>query len=513
MAPRGLVQAAEPGPGRDGPPAQNRPAQSGTAARVTLRAATAQWVRGAWPWLVLWPWALAWVAFQVGMAGQSWHFFAQGGRLLFANAPGAGLQLYATHPDLQIGPLALGVSGMLRAIGPGNGESTAIAAMSLTGPLVLAAVWRLVPAAERRSRSRLLLAGLLFLPVWTELTTHFAHIDDLMALGFSVAALHAVTRRHPAWAGLALAAAADSKPWAAAFVVLLLALPRRQWLTALAAFTGGIAVVWLPFLLADPRTVAAVTRFTIPNDRSSALRVLGVMDPRTPWWDRSAQLLLGLAGGAVAVRRGRWPAVLLVAVAARILLDPGVYAYYTAGALLGTIVVDLVVTRWRVPWATVTAALLLYAARFTHALIPFSLHQLGILRLIFAVGLPVMVLGIPGWWVARRPGRHARGQAAAGVPGVAGGADHRPTGGPHTAHPSGPFPAHPSGPFPVRQPGAYPAHPSGPFPVRQPGAYPAHPSGPFPVRQPGAYPSRRSPARPAPRPSPAPPRGPGARWR
>ena len=319
--------------------------------------------------------------------------------------------------------------------------------MSLTGPLVLAAVWRLLPPAERRRRSRLLFAGLVFLPVWTELTTHFAHLDDLMALGFSVAALHAVARRHPVWAGLALAAAADSKPWAAAFMVLLLALPRRQWLTALAAFTGGIAVVWLPFMLADPRTVSAVTRFTIPNDRSSALRVLGIMDPRTPWWDRSAQLLLGLAAGAVAVRRGRWPAVLLVGVAARILLDPGVYAYYTAGALLGTIVVDLVVTRWRLPWATVTAALLLYAARFTHALIPFSLQQLGELRLVFAIGVPVMVLGIPGWWVARRPGRHARGQAAAGV---AGGADQEPPGGPRPAHPSGPFPAHPSGPFPPR---------------------------------------------------------------
>jgi hypothetical protein len=367
--------------------------------------------RVAWPWWVLWPWALAWVAFQVGMAGQSWHFFAQGGRLLFANAPGAGLRLYAAHPGLQIGPLALGVSSVFRALGPGNGETTAIAAMSLTGPLMLAAVWRLVPAREPRRPSRLLFAGLLFLPVWAELTTHFAHLDDLLALAFSVAALHAVHRRHPVWAGLALAAAVDAKPWAVAFVVLLLALPRRQWLAALAAFTGGMAVVWLPFLLADPRTLAVV-HFTIPNDPSSALRVLGVMAPRTPWWDRSAQLLLGVAGGAVAIWRGRWPAVLLVALAARIMLDPAVYAYYTSGALLATIVVDLVVTRWRLPWATATAAVLLYAARFTHALIPFTLHQLGVLRLVFAIGLPVVVLGIPGWWMGRRPGRHARDRPA-----------------------------------------------------------------------------------------------------
>jgi hypothetical protein len=261
---------------------------------------------------------------------------------------------------------------------------------------------------------------------------------------------------------------------------------RRQWLGALAAFAGGIVVVWLPFLLADPRTVAAVTRFTIPNDRSSALRVLGVMDPRTPWWDRSAQLILGMAAGAVAVRRGRWPAVLLVAVAARILLDPGVYAYYTSGALLGTVVVDLAVTRWRLPWATATAALLLYAARFTHALIPFSLQELGVLRLVFAVGLPVMVLGIPGWWVARRPGRHARDRFTSGP---AAETDPAPT--------VGAAPGHPPRPLPVRHGGAYPAHPSGPFPVRQPTAYPGHPSGPLPVRQPSAYPARRATGHPA----------------
>jgi len=355
---------------------------------------------------------MAWAALQAQQAGVSWHFFAQGGQLLLATGPGTGLQLYAAHPVLQIGPLALVVSAVLGLLGPAQGEITAVLLMSVTGPLVLAAVWRLLPAVDRRRPIRLLLAGLLFLPVWAELTTHYVHLDDLLALVLTVAALHAVARRHPVWAGLALSAAVDAKPWAAAFVVVLFALPRRQWLTALAAFTGGVAVAWLPFLLADPRTLA-VARFTIPNDGSSALRALGVMTARTPWWDRSAQLVLGMAAGCLAVRRGRWPAVVLVAVAGRILLDPGVYAYYTSGALLGTILVDLVVARWRLPWATAAGAALLYAARFTHALVPFDLHQLGVLRLVFAVGVPLLALGVPGWWLARRPGRHARQSAPA----------------------------------------------------------------------------------------------------
>jgi hypothetical protein len=163
-----------------------------------------------------------------------------------------------------------------------------------------------------------------------------------------------------------------------------------------------------------------------------------------------------------------------------------VYAYYTSGALLGTVVVDLVVARWRLPWATATAAVLLYAARFTHALIPFSLHQLGILRLVFAIGVPVMVLGIPGWWVARRPGRHARGKVADGQTAAA---DHPPL--------AGTAPVHPSGPLPVRQASTYPGHPSGPLLVRETSTYPGHPSGPLPVRQPGAYPARRAADHPA----------------
>ena len=342
------------------------------------------------------------------MSGQSWHFFAQGGQLLFAAGPGTGLQLYAAHPDLQIGPLALAVSGVLRLIGPGQGELAAVLLMSATGPVVLWAVWRLLPLAERGRQIRLFLAGLFFLPVWTELTTHFAHLDDLLALCFSVAALHAVARRNPLWAGLALAAATDAKPWAAAFVALIFALPRRQWLAALGTFAGGVAVAWLPFLAADPRTLSSVAQFTIPNNPSSALRVLGVMSPRTPGGTGPPSSPSALAAGCVAVRRGRWQAVVLVAVAARIMLDPGVYAYYTAGAVLGTIVVDLVLTKWRFPWVTAVTAFLLYLARMTHKLVPFDLHQLGVLRLLFAIGVPVLVLGMPGWWIARRRGRHAR---------------------------------------------------------------------------------------------------------
>jgi hypothetical protein len=335
-----------------------------------------------WHWWVLAAWSALWAGLRARGAGQSWHFFAQGGLLLSSGGPGGGLHLYAAHPALQIGPLALTVSAVLGVLGPGTGRVIAIVAMSATGLPLLAAVWRLRPAPGRGRPGRLLAAGLVFLPVWAELTTRFGHLDDVLALSLSVAAAHAVSRRHPVWAGVALAAAADAKPWAAAFAALLLALPRRDRWPALAALVAGVAVAWLPFLAADPHTLAAA-RFMIPNDHSSALRAIGVNSAGTPWWDRPAQLGLGLAAGWAAVRRGRWPAVILLAVAARIMLDPGVYAYYTSGALLGTVMVDLLVT--------------------------FTLHDLGLLRALFGIGLPALVLCLPERWMSPRRGRHAAG--------------------------------------------------------------------------------------------------------
>ena len=404
--------------------------------------------RRLWPWFVLWPWSAACAAWHLPGAGQSWHFMATGGRLLLSGQPGGGLHLYAAHPQLQIGPLTLAVSGTLGLLFPGHSRLATIAAMSLTGPPLLAAIWRLVPAARQR-RGRLFLAGLFFLPVWTEVTTHFAHLDDLLALSFSVAAMHAVTRRYPVLAGLALAAAADAKPWAAAFAPMLLTLPRRQWWGALGSFTAAVAALWLPFLLADPHTLSAA-RFTIPNDPSSALRVLGVNTPRTPWWDRPAQLVLGAAGGCVAVWRHRWQGVILVALSARILLDPGVYPYYTSGALLGTVIVDLVVTSWRIPWTTAAGVVLLYTVRFTREGYAFTLPELGMLRAGFALGIPALALGMPGWLMARAAGRHARMRVPAPARGAAAGRARQD--GCHGAQgPAGGAARHP----PARRPGRH----------------------------------------------------------
>ncbi|MDX6466427.1 MAG: hypothetical protein QOI27_1467 [Gaiellaceae bacterium] len=313
--------------------------------------------------------------------GISWRFFDLGARLLFSNSAGGGLHLYASHPMLQIGPLSFLVAAPLRLADPWHGRITAIVLMTALGPVLLWLIGTLrVVGAHAISRQRLALAGVVFLPIWTEVAAHFAHLDDVLALTFAVLALHAVNRNHAVLAGLLLGCAADSKPWAAAFIPLVFVLEPRLRRRAAAAWALTIAGAWLPFLLADPRSLR-VASFTIPNAGSSALRALGVYDARTPSWDRPMQLVLGCALAWVLVRTGRWPAALFAVITVRLLFDPGTYAYYTSGLVLAAILVDLLLTTRRIPLYALSAAVVVYAARAT----PLDVHALGLLRATYCV--------------------------------------------------------------------------------------------------------------------------------
>ncbi len=308
-------------------------------------------------WIVLSAWTGLWMVLHLTVAGYSWHYFAQGADLLTSAAPdGGGLHIYATHPELQIGPLALLTAVPLRYLDPWDGRFAAVLLLSAAGPVLLGG---LVRARERSGRLRdslLLVTGLLVLPVWTEVAAHFAHLDDALALAFIVAATGALRRGSAATTGVFVALATDSKPWALGCCVLLLALPAGRRVRAAIAFMIGVAVAWVPFLLADPRTLK-LGHFVIPNVASSALNALGVHDPSTPAWDRGAQLVLGVVVAVVAVRRGRWSAVLLAVVCARLLLDPQIYKYYTSGLIIAAALVDLYARRRGFPMWTGAAAL------------------------------------------------------------------------------------------------------------------------------------------------------------
>jgi len=370
--------------------------------------------------IVLGCWALACFARFAPHGGLAWHFFTTGSTLLFGGAgagalPG-GLHLYANYPQLQIGPLAFLAAVGLRLFGPHQGVFVAEAAVMAMGLYLLHELTRIAvivrpDLATRQAalRGTILVGGAVFLASWAELAATFAHLDDAIALLLAVLAVRAAIAERPVLTGLCIGLATDSKPWALAFLPIVLMLPIRAWGRAAAGAVAAIAMAWLPFAVADHHTVAAM-HYTIRNVPGSALRALGVSDPRTPSWDRLAQLLAGCGLGAAAVWRGRWSAVILLGVGARIALDPADWGYYTAGVLAGALLWDLVGMRRPVPLWTVTSFVALTAV---HAITTDS-ALLGLLRLgLVIVFSGVIVIGPP--WRSRVPGATHPGLASGGT--------------------------------------------------------------------------------------------------
>jgi hypothetical protein len=359
--------------------------------------------------VLLTAWTVLWFAVVQPHGGFSWHYLRTGGELIYAG-PGradGGLNLYAHHPELQMGPVSFLAAGLFNPFPERVGQLLAAAVMSLLGLLILvvagrSAAWHLLGTGtnHQRLRQRVLIAGLAFIPMWIEVAVRFGHLDDVLALFFTALAVRAVTHANPAATGVFLALAMDSKPTALAFLPLLLALPKGQRMRGSLWCAALVALAWLPFVLSAPQSLSAA-RFTIPNQPASALHWLGVDDPRTPSWDRPAQAATGLALGCVAVWRGRWPAVVLLGANARIALDPSVYTYYTASVLLGTLLWDVIGQRRLVPWWSWIALITLYGTVFV---VPGDAAR-GLIRLGFVIISTAYVLL---WPVRDRRRRHSR---------------------------------------------------------------------------------------------------------
>jgi hypothetical protein len=314
-------------------------------------------------------WTLSCFVVMAFAGGRSWHYFVQGASVLadLDDQVAGGLHLYATNPELQIGPVA--ILATLAALPLGT--HAALTGWQLLGATIGIVVLRQLQQLARTVRPgvkrhdldvKLCLTAAFFVPAWLYLAVGATHIDDVLALLFTVLSLRAAQAQRPWLAGGMLGLAVDAKPWALGLGAVLLLLGNRDRLRAAATAVAVIAAAWLPFLIADPATTNAV-RFTISNMPASGLRALGIDVARTPPWDRPAQMVLGLGLGLLAWSRGRWPAVLLVGVAARLVLDPGTNVYYAAGLVLGAATWDLVGARGRFPWWTASAAVLLFASR------------------------------------------------------------------------------------------------------------------------------------------------------
>jgi hypothetical protein len=379
-----------------------------------------------WHHVLLTVWTVAWFFIATRHGGISWHYLKKGEELLFGQMGGGGLALYANHPELQIGPISFLVAGLFAPFSSMIGEKLAEATMSGLGLYMLVLVGRTAADHYRgtglnhkRLQQRVLIAGLAFIPMWVEVSVRFAHLDDVLALFFTTLAVRSIVCGNATAVGVFLALAVDSKPWAVAFLPLLLALPKPTWLRSGAVLIGLIAVAWLPFYLSNMNTMNAA-HFTIPNQAASSLRWFGATDSVTPWWDRPAQMALGLGLGAWAVRRDRWPAVVLLAADARIVLDPSVYTYYNASVLLGTVIWDAIGQRRFVPWVSWIALITLYGS----ALFIPSDPTRGLIRLAFAIGSAAYVL-FSSVKLPRQSRLGRKAGASARVPAQAAGAHNR----------------------------------------------------------------------------------------
>ena len=348
--------------------------------------------------LALLAWTAAWTWRSWDPSGLSWHFFADGAAALTG---GSGLHVYAQHPDLQIGPLAL-----LAAAGFGGGavgREVAQVLMAAAGPAIVVLLAPL--AGGRRAAWRVGIGAAAFIPAWTVLAVRWGHLDDVLAMLAAVVAVRAVRAGRAEVVGIALAAAVAAKPWAVGFAPLLLGLNRGRGRAALWGGTGAL-LAWVPFLAADPGTAEAL-RPPVPLIPGSGLHTLGVRGRFVPEWGRTLQLAVAPLVGLVAVLRGRWPGVLLVAVAVRLALDPQDNPYYVGSAAAAALVFDLVGTRWTVPWATLltTAALWQpfvadYASRMTttHGLAHWWFahpQAIGLVHLGWAALVVAVVLSSP----------------------------------------------------------------------------------------------------------------------
>ena len=349
-------------------------------------------------------WLFAWLSFAVlavvarsRQPGGDWSVFEAAARTL---ASGRWMYVYVDHPHAQTGPITIALAWLVEPLG--------LYAVRLAIMLAGIAIMGLLVWSSRglpNVRPRLAIGGTALALWWPQLS-YFGHLDDAVVASMAVVAVVLARRRATTeWQGALAGVAIGVKP--TAVFMLAFAMPTSRWRrwrswTPLAIGLVIAAAIWLPFMVVDGARDALRPEVVIQPDSVLALFVQSGGFPSPVL--RLVQLATTLACAVAANRRRGAAAVLWASVAARLLLDPAAWPYYTAGFVLGALVWETYNARRLIPWATLASALLLAPRWMIH-----SDTARAWMRLVACLGALVLVFA--GDRLARRM-RPSSGTAA-----------------------------------------------------------------------------------------------------
>ena len=279
------------------------------------------------------------------------------------------LDVYALEPLAQMGPLALAIAGAL----PTSAFIVALTAVLYGALITVFRTQEVVPDLVTT------FAAVLVGAAWHQFAV-MGHADDALVLSGVMLICYAERRRVPwlAAAGFVLAVAA--KPTAVLFLPLVFLVSRRAAIWAVV----GMAVVWLPFALADLTGFLTAGRGVVGAMPYSIPGILGA--PRFgdyPVWVRPTELVAGLVACWLVGRKVGFTQSVVVVYALRAVLEPGTFSLYWVSIILAGFSLDLS-TRQRIPWFTIVG-LTGWCVTFNYALTGMT----GFSRLALLIGLGV----------------------------------------------------------------------------------------------------------------------------
>jgi hypothetical protein len=311
-------------------------------------------------WLIPW---FVWADHNRVDGLSDWLYFEYGARTLIhynSHYGGGALSLYANHPVIQVGPPPLLVVAAVQWL-PHDPSSLGLAAV-----MALVGLWAvrcaeitaraLVPAGRARSATlRALWAGAPALAMWSYESDQWRHLDDVMAITFTLWAASLIARRRMWWlAGILIGLAVASKPWALVMAPVLLGLPRDQRAKATIAALAAAVACWAPFVIGGPGTLTALGGFRLTVSPASTLHLLGVHALIAPAWVRPVQLVGGFLLMSLMARRSHWVGIVFAGFAFRVVTDPQTWLYYGLGPLMAAVLWDSLHERRFPLWTALT---------------------------------------------------------------------------------------------------------------------------------------------------------------